>query len=127
MENRNPSAFIPFCAFAGNMAILGKQIEDFRAPVCTSFKTKVLGDQQCYELALDDIDYQVSQGYEGGISFVMDYNEDRDIKGDGEKQEFMALDAKLTGPEKQQLGTEHYSKVMGCTRSQQGHLKDTST
>lgn len=35
--HQNPSALIPFCAFAGNMEVLGQTVENFTDPVCSAF------------------------------------------------------------------------------------------
>ena len=36
-DSLSPSAFIPFCDFAGDMTKLGRKIPQFALPVCTSF------------------------------------------------------------------------------------------
>ena len=48
-----PSAFIPFCAYKTNLALMGEYIEDLEFPVCNSFIPTVLDGQLCY-VALSD-------------------------------------------------------------------------
>ena len=76
----NPSAFIPYCAIGGNMSMIGKQVENFTYPVCTHFEPTILYGQRCYRLNLDTVEYTVRQGQEGGVSFIMDYNEERNLR-----------------------------------------------
>ena len=46
----SPSAFIPFCAFGGEMGPMGQRIQHFSFPVCTAFRQHLVGDQLCYEV-----------------------------------------------------------------------------
>ena len=77
----SPSAFIPFCDFGGNMSAMGVKIDQFNVPVCTSFKEKVLNDQLCYEVDLND--YQDKQSFEEdlkvGFTMLIDVNSDREV------------------------------------------------
>ena len=85
----SPSAFIPFCDFGGNMSTMGVKIDQFAVPVCNSFQAKILNDQLCYEVDLNNfsnksnIDKELKQGF----SLIMDYNEDRQITFDQLKRE----------------------------------------
>ena len=50
--------------------------------MCNSFKAKVLNDQLCYEVDLDQFKTQTSylkRNLELGLVFFMDYNEDRQL------------------------------------------------
>ena len=81
----SPSAFIPFCEF-GDIK-MGVKIDNFSAPVCNVFKAAVLNDQLCYEVDLDFYARKAPQNiqnklYQDGFSFLMDYNEDRQIISD---------------------------------------------
>ena len=62
------------------MTVLGQEIENFTSPVCSSFKPTILAGQRCYQLNLDDFDNSVRPGPLGGVSFVMDYNEERNVE-----------------------------------------------
>ena len=77
----SPSAFIPFCEFGGDMSGVGVKLEQFDDPVCHSFQPKILNDQLCYEVDLNLYSNQSNkaQEVEFGFSFVMDYNEDRQV------------------------------------------------
>ena len=80
----SPSAFIPYCDFGGEMLTVGANIDQFDLPVCNSFKTKLFNDQLCYEVDLDkfaDIN-NVENELDLGFSFIMDYNEDRQVTFD---------------------------------------------
>ena len=63
------------------MSSMGVKIENFSVPVCNSFQPKILNDQICYEVDLntyankDNIDKNLKLG----LSFMMDYNEDRQV------------------------------------------------
>ena len=88
--NLSPSAFIPFCGYGTNISSLGLKIEEFRVPVCNSFRSKVLNDQLCYEIDVNDrIDKRVAQkNLKIGLMFIIDQNEDRQvfIKKDHEEE-----------------------------------------
>ena len=73
------SAFIPFCSLGSDMKILGTIHPGFSMPVCSNFKPKVLEDQICYQLDIQDLEDKVliKKGELNGLKFVMDYNEDR--------------------------------------------------
>ena len=38
--NISPSAFIPFCAWAGDMEALGTRVSNFSLPVCNAFRPR---------------------------------------------------------------------------------------
>ena len=75
----SPSAFIPFCEFGGDMMTMGTKIDQFEAPVCSSFQAKILNDQLCYEVDLSRSSNKsnIEREIELGFYFIMDYNEDR--------------------------------------------------
>ena len=83
---QTPSALIPFCEFGGNMSKVGEKIDQFDVPVCNSFQDKILNDQLCYEVDLNRFTNKVNWEDETklGFNFIMDYNEDRQIKMDEE-------------------------------------------
>ena len=80
----SPSSFIPFCEFGGDPSAVGVKIDNFQHPVCKIFQAKVLNNQLCYEVDLkkfsnkDNIDKELELGF----TFLMDYNEDRQITFD---------------------------------------------
>ena len=73
------SAFIPFCAFGGKF--LGQRIDNFNIPVCNSFKPRLLNDNLCYEIDLNNITNKetIKEDIKTGFVFIMDYNEDRQV------------------------------------------------
>ena len=77
----SPSAFIPFCEFGGDMSVMGIKIEQFDNPVCNCFKARVLNDQLCYEVDLEDFksSSQLHRQLKLGLVFFMDYNEDKQL------------------------------------------------
>ena len=79
--NLSPSAFIPFCAFGSNMSSMGVEVEQFDVPVCNSFQATILNDQLCYEVDLNrfSIKSNIKNELKSGFSFIMDYNEDREV------------------------------------------------
>ena len=38
--NLSPSAFIPFCAWGGDMEVLGTRVTNFSVPVCSAFRPR---------------------------------------------------------------------------------------
>ena len=84
-NNFSPSAFIPFCSFAGNLSIVGKVVPRFTIPVCTIFSPTVVRDKLCYQVDLNQVKDQVDlrKLMTHGFSFLLDYNEDRQAQGKG--------------------------------------------
>ena len=80
----SPSAFIPFCAYGSNTLMMAQRVKHFHTPVCNSFKAKIFNNQLCYEV---DVNRMVSrqnitkeqeqESLKIGLTFLMDYNEDR--------------------------------------------------
>ena len=72
---------IPFCEFGGNLTGTGSKIEQFELPVCNSFEAKIQNDQLCYEVDLNKFsnNHNIDRGLDLGFSFIMDYNEDRQV------------------------------------------------
>ena len=83
--NISPSSFIPYCEFGGKMSAMGVKKDQFKVPVCNSFKAKILHDQLCYDVDLDKFKRQnshsnVNKDFKLGLAFFMDYNEDRQVR-----------------------------------------------
>ena len=95
----SPSAFLPFCDFGGNMTSVGVKIEQFDVPVCNSFKARILNDQLCYEVDLNEYSdkYKIERELKVGFHFIMDYNEDRQITftHDSETEKGLTLSSSL--------------------------------
>ena len=77
----SPSAFIPFCEFGGNMSAMGVYDDKLKLHVCNSFQAKILNDQLCYEVDLQNLSksHNIDDELKLGFYFVMDYNEDRQV------------------------------------------------
>ena len=78
-DNLNPSAFIPFCAFDGDMTVLSQMRENLSFPLCSAFQPRVLDGQVCYFVDLNTAmgDRTVRQGPAHGLTLFVDYNEER--------------------------------------------------
>ena len=63
------------------MSAMGTKIDEFDVPVCNSFQGKVLNDQLCYEVDLNKLSNKnnLDRELRSGFSFIMDYNEDRQV------------------------------------------------
>ena len=55
--------------------------DHFDVPVCNSFQAKVLNDQLCYEVDLNELSNKnnLKRELKSGFNFKMDYNEDRQL------------------------------------------------
>ena len=60
---------------------MARKIAHFEVPVCNSFKAKVLNDQLCYEVDLNEFSNKsnLQRELKSGFNFIMDYNEDRQV------------------------------------------------
>ena len=69
------------------MSAMGVKIDQFNVPVCNSFQAKIMNAQLCYEVDLNsysdknNID-KIENEIELGFTFLMDYNEDRQVTFD---------------------------------------------
>ena len=77
----NISAFIPFCSFGSNL--IGEKLGNFKGPVCDQFREKIVNGQICFEADMN----QYKEGSENwekalrdGFSFIVDTNEEYDVK-----------------------------------------------
>ena len=77
-----PSAFVPFCEFAGNSSALGVKINQFSVPVCNSFEATILNDQLCYQIDVNKYRTGSDDEMKKGLKLILDYNEDRQIQKD---------------------------------------------
>ena len=70
-----PSAFIPFCSYATNVA---KSYHSSGFPACNSFKPVVIEGEQCFQMVLDKNE-ETKSGKDGGIIILLDTNNDRSV------------------------------------------------
>ena len=63
------------------MTAMGVIIDQFSVPVCNSFQDKILNDQLCYEVDLEQFKNKdnIEKDLKLGLVFIMDYNEDRQV------------------------------------------------
>ena len=72
----SPSSFIPFCQLGDK--VLGIKIPQFPIPVCNIFRPKILNDQLCYEVDLNQFKESFSaSSLKKGLTLFIDNNEDR--------------------------------------------------
>ena len=75
------------------MSSVGVKIDQFDVPVCNAFEAKIMHDQLCYEVDLKKLSNKnnIERELDIGFSFIMDYNEDRQVifdKNNNEEMEF---------------------------------------
>ena len=51
----NPTALVPFCSVSGNYSAMGERIKQMDVPVCNSFMPKIVKDQLCYTVDLNEM------------------------------------------------------------------------
>ena len=63
------------------MSSMGIKVDMFDVPVCNSFQAKILNDQLCYEVDLNQYkdESNIEKYLKVGLVFYMDYNEDRQV------------------------------------------------
>ena len=63
---------------------MGVKIDQFDGPVCNAFRTKIINDQLCYEVDLNTFANKnnIKRELKLGFNFLLDYNEDRQVKKD---------------------------------------------
>ena len=83
----SPSSFIPFCSFGKEF--IGIKTDKFHLPVCNIFKPKIFFDQLCYETDLQEMKASNKESLmnqlEMGLTLAIDYNEDRQVFDDHNK------------------------------------------
>ena len=110
----SPSALIPFCWF-GNEADVGVKVDQFKFPVCNSFKPIMRKDQLCYEF--DPAPYIKNKSgrmEKNGLNLIINENRDRHLdlmKKFESIPELNFYDIKKN--EKEQEGTKIYLDAIG--------------
>ena len=79
----NPSSFIPFCSFAGNMTVMGTESPYFDVPVCNAFLEVVLEQQICYQVDLNHYDRGDGKYLDSSLTFLVDTNNERQFSAEG--------------------------------------------
>ena len=68
--------------------MIGSEIDGFDMKVCNIFKPKLYYDQLCFETDLQELKVRdnLMNQLELGLTLVIDYNEERQIKSSSEKE-----------------------------------------
>jgi hypothetical protein len=76
-----PAAFIPFCAFRGDLTTLSEPVSGLEFPACNQFKPAILGGQVCYSLNVSSVlstaGKKTESGKNKGIFFAVDLTNSR--------------------------------------------------
>ena len=75
----NPTALVPFCSVSDNFSAMGVKINQIDVPVCNSFRPKLIGDQLCYAVDLNEIKNKIKFREKLFFTFFIDYNQDREL------------------------------------------------
>ena len=59
------------------MSVMGVKIDQFKVPVCNSFKAKIIRDQLCYDVDPNDYKDKLKSKEKMSLSIFISYNEDR--------------------------------------------------
>ena len=51
----NPTALVPFCSISDDYSVMGVKIDQIDVPVCNSFRPKIIRDQLCYTVDLNEM------------------------------------------------------------------------
>ena len=91
MERNLPAAFIPFCSYQGERAILGRNMKGFNFNVvCDKFKPTIMEGQLCYSLDVNNFTTAKSKAGRGkGLSLLLDPINPRSVQNeDGVEHSF---------------------------------------
>ena len=80
------------------MAAMGQQTDLFKIPVCTSFQPKVLYDQLCYQVDVEELyprDKMTASNLKLGLSMMLDTNYNRQHSQQGNRGKAASLDEDL--------------------------------
>ena len=98
ISDRNSiSAFIPFCSFGLNVDLIGKKLSNFQVPVCSLFRKKIFSGQVCYEADINQFKNKIDwkTALKKGISFIIDTNDEYDVKNLFQRQASERLENNL--------------------------------
>ena len=59
-QNLNPTALVPFCSVSDDYSAMGVKIDQIDVPVCNSFRPKIIRDQLCYTVDLNEMKKKTS-------------------------------------------------------------------
>ena len=64
------------------MSALGEKIDEFKIPICNSFRERFVNDQLCYELDVNEKMSPSENDLKLGLTLIIDENKDRQYSGD---------------------------------------------
>ena len=106
-----PTALIPFCSFASDLTVTGKNIPGFNFPVCNSFKPVILDGNLCHQFDKSLIPVDIKSGKENGLMFMVDLNSERSLDIVEEDSSAYSFDTLRLGKENGGSGTRTLAKV----------------
>ena len=92
------------------MDSVGKQIENFKFPVCAIFKPKILFGELCYQFDVNNVKgaLKLTSGPFGGLTLALDYNEGRRLAGKSEEEVTLEDKQRTLGSLKLWQTNEHH-------------------
>ena len=92
---------------------MSHRIEHLQLPVCNSFQAKILNDQLCYEVDLNDFSENKKHELQSGFVFIMDYNEDKQVQNDkdGHQNQMAGLVRRVVKSNYKQKATIHLNTI----------------
>ena len=115
ISDRNSiSAFIPFCSFGLNVDLIGKKLSNFQVPVCSLFRKKIFSGQVCYEADINQFKNKIDwkTALKKGISFIIDTNDEYDVKNLFQRQASKRLENNLDFNSFKETGHDNKFAVM---------------
>ena len=62
------------------MSVMGVKIDQLDVPVCNSFRPKIIRDQLCYTVDLNEFKHKIDLNGELSLTLFIHYNEDRQME-----------------------------------------------
>ena len=91
----SPSAFIPFCEFGADKAVVGERVAEIDVHVCNIFQEVTMAGQICYEVDVNEFKDSVNntkRALETGLTFWMDYNPEKQVMREDTEQNTTSAD-----------------------------------
>ena len=63
------------------MSALGEKVDEFKIPICNSFRERFVNDQLCYELDVNEKMSPSENDLKLGLTLIIDENKDRQYSG----------------------------------------------
>ena len=73
------------------MSVMGLKIDQFDVPVCNSFRPKIIQDQLCYTVDLNEYKDKIDLEADLSLSIFLHYNEDRQMEDVDSFEEFITI------------------------------------